>query len=103
MSFLLYIAAEVLNYLFLQSLFRFAVLPWGFCFIFFPFPLFLRKLFPLEIRLNFRQFQVGALGGSVYVFKEERSLSFPWPALGSGQPAFSFLFTSSFLLYFIST
>jgi hypothetical protein len=82
MSFLLYTAAEVLNYLFVQPFFRFAVLPWDFSFICFPFPLFLRKLFPLEIRLNFKQFQVGALAGSEYVLKEERSLFFPLSALG---------------------
>jgi hypothetical protein len=94
-SFLLCVAAEVLNYLFLQSLFRFSVLPWGPLFHFLSF--FFVNFSPWKLDSILGKFKLVCLQQMyMYVCKAELSLSFALPALGSDQPAFSFLISSSF-------
>jgi hypothetical protein len=76
----------------------------GLLFNLFFFSPFLRKLFPLEIRLNFRKFQVGVLAGSVGVCLKRKAVYCSlFPLLvqaGRCFPSYSLL---PFLISFIST
>jgi hypothetical protein len=111
-SFLLCVAAEVLNYLFLQSFLRFGGLPWDFCFSFFPFPHFFVNFSPWKLDSILGNFKlvcmlevyvcVVCVGVSVCLKRNVVCRSLPRLFVQAGR-SFSSYSHFPLLIYFIST